>query len=637
MLHKTQSAQRRYALADKMLALSIFYQSRKAYRILSKLFALPSKKTLQRAMQKTNIMPGFVTFIFEALKLKVDSMEQKEKYVALVFDEMSLKTSLVYNSGLDKIEGFEDFGESNSPFIADHALVFMVRGLLSKWKQPLAYFLTAGTVTADKLQQLTRNCIDRIEQIGLHTKVLICDQGSNNRCFLQKHEKVSIYRPYILYKEHKVFVMYDPPHLLKNIRNNFIRSDYKYDDVDVKWSYVVEFYNRDKLMSIRMAPKLTDKHINLPPFSAMRVNLAAQILSHSVAAGINVLCNLKYLPEDASATAEFIETFDQLFNSFNSARHISSQKYKSALSNQSGHIAFLQSCLKFLSKLKTREGSVIPCFIGWQLTIRSLLELWEDLQQCGFSYLFINRLNQDCVENLFSAIRFAGGFRDNPNPQQFRAAFRNIIVYKLFLFNMSGNCELDTDKMLLDIANITVLQKNRRLPEKVPSNIEPMTVIAPAPSLEKRNVVAYMAGYLIKKFPVNDCLMCKQIYQIQDLPESSSFSQYELLRFKRYTDTSKLTLPTSTFTTFVQTLEDTFCSLFGGVMHFNSVLKVLCSTADNEVMLFNKCGKEDCMKRLRKCVQLFMSVRIHHALKTSHIGTTYGHKKNRKMLKLCHE
>ena len=63
-------------------------------------------------------------------------------------------------------------------------------------------------------------------------------------------------------------------------------------------------------MSIRMAPKLTDRHIILPSFSAMCINLAAQTLSHSVAAGINTLCTLNYLPVDASVTAEFIETFD---------------------------------------------------------------------------------------------------------------------------------------------------------------------------------------------------------------------------------------------------------------------------------------------------------------------------------------
>ena len=86
-----------------------------------------------------------------------------------------------------------------------------------------------------------------------------------------------------------------------------------------------------------MAPNLKDKHTILPPFSAMRVYSAAQVLSHSVAAGINTLCALKHLPDEASATAEFIETFDQHFNAFNSASLNSSHKYRNGLSESSGH------------------------------------------------------------------------------------------------------------------------------------------------------------------------------------------------------------------------------------------------------------------------------------------------------------
>ena len=63
-----------------------------------------------------------------------------------------------------------------------------------------------------------------------------------------------------------------------------------------------------------MAPKLKEKHIELPPFSAIQVNLAAHILSHSVAAGISFLVTAKELPEDA----KFTENFDALFNTFNS-------------------------------------------------------------------------------------------------------------------------------------------------------------------------------------------------------------------------------------------------------------------------------------------------------------------------------
>ena len=359
LLHESKKSHRRYTVVDKMMALSIFYQSRKAYGILSKHFALPSKSTLHRSMQKTNILPGFVDAIFEALKLKICTLDNKDKNVALVFDEMSLETDLRYNHGLDKVEGFKDLGElGSSHYVADHALVFMVRGLYTKWKQPLAYFLTAGTIKAGYLQSLTRKCIDKLDQIGLNVRVIICDQGSNNRSFFQTLENVTIEKPYIVHNHKKVLVMYDPPHLIKNVRNNFMKSDYKYDDVDIKWKYICDFYDVDSSMSIRMAPKLTHKHIVLAPFMTMRVKLATQVLSHSVAAGINTLCNLGFLSTDASATAEFIETFDQLFDTFNSGTLTSNHKYRKAISSQSGHIPFLMSCLRFLSKIKTGQNTV---------------------------------------------------------------------------------------------------------------------------------------------------------------------------------------------------------------------------------------------------------------------------------------
>ena len=59
----------------------------------------------------------------------------------------------------------------------------------------------------------------------------------------------------------------------------------------------------------------------LPPFSSMRVCLAARVFSHSVSAGI--LCNMALgnLSSDAMHTAEFIEKIDILFDIFNSAKY----------------------------------------------------------------------------------------------------------------------------------------------------------------------------------------------------------------------------------------------------------------------------------------------------------------------------
>ena len=57
-------------------------------------------------------MPGFNDGSFDVLKLKINAMDNKNKFVSLMSYEVSLKFALVYNHGFEKIEGFEDCDES---------------------------------------------------------------------------------------------------------------------------------------------------------------------------------------------------------------------------------------------------------------------------------------------------------------------------------------------------------------------------------------------------------------------------------------------------------------------------------------------------------------------------------------------
>ena len=393
----------RWKTRDKMIALSIFFHSRKVYKILSKLFILPSKSTLLRDLKKMNMKPGFIESILEALQVKVNTMDTRDRNVALVFDEMSIKEGLTYNTGRDIVEGFEDFGlAGQTRFLTNHAIAFIVKGLASKWKQPIGYFLSAGPIKASVLQMLTKLCITKLQAIGLNVVALICDQGSNNRSFLVKMgENVSVNRPYIMHNDRKIFVIYDPPHLLKNVWNNLKKGDLNVNGNLVSWQHVVDFYYFDKSHEIRMAPKLTDKHIDLSPFMSTRVNLAAQVLSHSVAAGISFLTRVKELPESAIYTAQFIEHFDAMFNTFNSC----SQRLGHTFNDSSGHHAFLRESLSLLDNVKTMDGKELPCTQGWKININGLLGLWHYLKtEQQFQFLLTKKLNQDCAENLFSII-----------------------------------------------------------------------------------------------------------------------------------------------------------------------------------------------------------------------------------------
>ena len=74
--------------------------------------------------------------------MKVANFSAPSKVCAVVLDEMTIKEGVSYNPSRDEVEGCEDFGYlGKTAFIANRAIVFLVRGLHNKWKQPVGYFL----------------------------------------------------------------------------------------------------------------------------------------------------------------------------------------------------------------------------------------------------------------------------------------------------------------------------------------------------------------------------------------------------------------------------------------------------------------------------------------------------------------
>ena len=99
--------------------------------------------------------------VSKILKRKAKLMNKNEKMCSLMLDEMSIKKGLKYDPSTDTVEGYEDFGTKGSSKIASHALVFMLRGITSNWKQPISYYLSDVSTVLDPLvihcnQALTR-------------------------------------------------------------------------------------------------------------------------------------------------------------------------------------------------------------------------------------------------------------------------------------------------------------------------------------------------------------------------------------------------------------------------------------------------------------------------------------------------
>ncbi|KAI5641715.1 transposase protein domain-containing protein [Phthorimaea operculella] len=167
---------RRFTLKEKILALSIMKQSPKGYRFLRKIFILPSPQTLLRVLSMANIRPGINKNTMAQIKKATEKMTVEDRLCIVLFDEMSLKPNVTYNDRKDRVTGFVTNGEDTKPEFADHAQVFMVRGLMKNYKQPVAYtFSQAATKGAELAMQL-KTVITDLQAAGVIVVATVCDQ-----------------------------------------------------------------------------------------------------------------------------------------------------------------------------------------------------------------------------------------------------------------------------------------------------------------------------------------------------------------------------------------------------------------------------------------------------------------------------
>ncbi|KAJ8720582.1 hypothetical protein PYW08_006047 [Mythimna loreyi] len=141
---------RRFTKEEKIMALSVYKMGPKAYRWLSKIFVLPSPVTLSRMVSQASLKSGINDNIFNQLKKKIGKMNE-HKLCTLIFDEMALSPHMDFNPKKDRISGFVNHNGESSRKIADHALVFMIRGIMKNYKQPIYYSFCSGSTPKEIL------------------------------------------------------------------------------------------------------------------------------------------------------------------------------------------------------------------------------------------------------------------------------------------------------------------------------------------------------------------------------------------------------------------------------------------------------------------------------------------------------
>lgn len=291
---------RRFSLNEKILCLSLLKASGRGYRLLSMIFSLPSRRTLTNLLNQIPYQPGINKNIFGSIRQAVQNLKSKnDKLCVVVFDELAIKPLLTYNRRLNIIEGLEDYGNGKrKPHIADHANVFMIKGINRQWKQAVSFTFSNGPIKSGQLKSLLIEVIKQCQEAGLEVIGTVCDQGSANQAVInsllrdtaQECLRKGVENKYsgFCINEQEVIPLFDVPHLFKGIRNNLLTKDLYYQQDGQKkiarWQHIVALYMLDRMEFVRLCPKLTDGHVMVDKMNKMKVSTMTRVFSHSVGA-----------------------------------------------------------------------------------------------------------------------------------------------------------------------------------------------------------------------------------------------------------------------------------------------------------------------------------------------------------------
>lgn len=435
---------RRYSELTKQFALTLHFYSPRAYRFVRSMFLLPHPSILRGWVSSVNCEPGYLKEVFNYLKHNT-SEKRYLKECALIFDSMSIRKQLVWNSSKKVYSGYVDLGSIvniDAEELATEALVFQIVSYTEKFKCPIAYFLV-NKLSSDIMTEIVRVCILKLFAVGVVVRSVTCDGAAVNIQTL-KNLGCSLnptnFAPYFKHpaNDSNVHAILDPCHMLKLVRNTLAEKKIiNCEAGDVKWDFILKLHYLQESESLKFANSLSGSHVKYHN-KKMNVSLAAQTLSSGVADAIEFLeCSQHPDFQGSSATVAFIRIIDKLFDVCNS-RNVHAKGFKQPLRAQNVNYwqEFLSHAENFLRTLnidgvcalahprKTFVLGFLMCIHG----IRSLSQelLFRDSEP--LKYLLTYKLSQDHIELFFSCIRSRFGWNNNPTTAQFQSALRTMLL-----------------------------------------------------------------------------------------------------------------------------------------------------------------------------------------------------------------
>lgn len=272
-----------------------------------------------RWLHSVDSKPGINTGILDTLARKRQEDPDKYGTVCMMIDAMAIRKQIQYDASRGCMVGYMDLGDGpDETTVATEAVVIMLVGLKGYWKAPIAYFISK-TLTPDTQKTLVEHVLNACHDRGLKVVCLTMDGHASNismvtmlGCQLKITEQNHVLKTYFPHPSSgaAVYVIMDACHMLKLSRN--MLEAYRSitgPDGEINWKYLTNLHTVQIEEGLHAANKLSDKHINFQN-QKMKVNLAAQTFSNSVANALQLMHDLQHQDFlDCLPTVKFIQVY----------------------------------------------------------------------------------------------------------------------------------------------------------------------------------------------------------------------------------------------------------------------------------------------------------------------------------------
>lgn len=291
------------------------------------LLKLPCRGTLRKYVGQSTGEIGTTSLIKERLRVEYDGMSvEQEAYCSLIIDEMSIQQKVIYDKQVDKIFGLVDMGTADNtttvPEVANRLLCFVLRGLSTAYVIPVGYYFTRA-LKHDKLFSMTMEVMEAAEQAGFRVARVVTDNHQTNVALfkdLSEDGALAHAVPHPLREGDPLFLSFDPNHLIKNLRNNFLERELKFDEQLIRGGfYLKKLFDMQSQLLVKPVRFLTRAHVEPSNLEKMKVSRATQIFSAPVIATLEFLQKNPQCHPDASeyqdstATITFMKVVAQWY------------------------------------------------------------------------------------------------------------------------------------------------------------------------------------------------------------------------------------------------------------------------------------------------------------------------------------